>query len=562
MWPYDPDPQNDNPGFTTPWSTWTFWQYAGDVPISGVTDEEVDLNVFNGTWAQLQAYVIPGGSNPPTITQQPSNQSVPSGGTAVFSVAATGGTLTYQWQKDSSNLSNGGHYSGCTTTTLTVSSADTNDEAYYRCIVTNDYGSTTSNQATLTIVACASPSLTNGTFEYSTAGNPPYGWTTYVQPTKSANFTIQTASPQEGTQWQQTQVYSVSSYGGIRQNITGLTSGAVYTITGTYRTNSISATASVRYNLSGNTDRANSTVLVSKNSTSWGTFSADVTASGSTLSLFLDHLNGTSANKASAFDNIVITMTDCPDTTPTITQQPSNQTVPADGTANFTITATGSGTLTYQWQKNSSNLSNGGHYSGCTTTTLTISTADTNDEADYRCIVSNEAGSTTSNQASLTVTTCSTPTLTNGNFEANTAGNPPYGWTTYVQSSKSGNFTIQTAGSQEGTQWQQTQVYNASSYGGVRQNVTGLTNGAVYTISGTYRTNSTSATASVRYNLSGNTDRANSTVLVSKNSTSWGTFSADVTASGSSLMLFLDHLNGTSTNKAGAFDNIEVVCKP
>ena len=55
--------------------------------------------------------------------------------------------------------------------------------------------------------------------------------------------------------------------------------------------------------------------------------------------------------------------------------------------------ATGEGTLTYQWQKNGANLSNGGHYSGVTTATLTISTADTNDAANYRCVVTNAYGS-------------------------------------------------------------------------------------------------------------------------------------------------------------------------
>ena len=91
---------------------------------------------------------------PPTITQQPAAQNVCPGATATFTVAATGqGTLTYQWQKNQVNITNGGHYSGATTTTLTVSSADTSDAANYRCVVTNAGGSTNSNEAALTLKA-------------------------------------------------------------------------------------------------------------------------------------------------------------------------------------------------------------------------------------------------------------------------------------------------------------------------------------------------------------------------------------------------------------------------
>jgi hypothetical protein len=93
------------------------------------------------------------GPQPPTITQHPSNQSVSLGGTATFTVVAMGDpTLTYQWQKNQVNLTNGGHYSGVTTATLTVSSCDSSDVANYRCVVTNPYGSATSNQASLTLV--------------------------------------------------------------------------------------------------------------------------------------------------------------------------------------------------------------------------------------------------------------------------------------------------------------------------------------------------------------------------------------------------------------------------
>jgi hypothetical protein len=90
-------------------------------------------------------------------------------------------------------------------------------------------------------------------------------------------------------------------------------------------------------------------------------------------------------------------------TGPTITQHPSAQNVCPGGSASFSIAATGSGTLTYLWQKNSANLANGGHYSGVTTTTLAITGVDSNDAANYRCVASNSGGSATSNQAALTL---------------------------------------------------------------------------------------------------------------------------------------------------------------
>jgi len=182
-------------------------------------------------------------SSGPIITLQPAAQNVCSGATATFTVSATGsGTLSYQWQKNGSNLTDGGHYSGCTTATLAVSSADSSDEANYRCVLSDSNGTTNSNQAALTLKA-------------------------------------ETA----------------------------------------------------------------------------------------------------------------------------VTQHPSNKVVPYGQTTTFTVAATGDGPLSYQWQKNGSNLTDDGHYSGCTTATLMIANVDTNDEASYRCAITGGCGSATSNAASLTV---------------------------------------------------------------------------------------------------------------------------------------------------------------
>jgi hypothetical protein len=101
---------------------------------------------------------------PPTITQQPTSQTIAPGASAAFGVGASGtGPLSYQWQKDQLNLSEGGHYSGCTAATLTITDADSSDSAVYRCVVTNACGSATSSPATLTVGqnAFGSVTLTN-----------------------------------------------------------------------------------------------------------------------------------------------------------------------------------------------------------------------------------------------------------------------------------------------------------------------------------------------------------------------------------------------------------------
>jgi hypothetical protein len=92
-----------------------------------------------------------------------------------------------------------------------------------------------------------------------------------------------------------------------------------------------------------------------------------------------------------------------------ITQHPQPQTVAAGGTATFTAAATGDGTISYQWQKNGANLANGGHYGGVTTATLTVSSADSSDAADYRCVITAGCGGATSNPASLAIEAASVP---------------------------------------------------------------------------------------------------------------------------------------------------------
>ena len=69
----------------------------------------------------------------------------------------------------------------------------------------------------------------------------------------------------------------------------------------------------------------------------------------------------------------------------------------------FSVTATGTAPLSYQWQKDGVNLTDGGSITGATTATLTITGVTESDEGGYRCVVTNIAGMDTSNTAMLTV---------------------------------------------------------------------------------------------------------------------------------------------------------------
>ncbi|MFH1476884.1 MAG: immunoglobulin domain-containing protein, partial [Verrucomicrobiota bacterium] len=93
-----------------------------------------------------------------------------------------------------------------------------------------------------------------------------------------------------------------------------------------------------------------------------------------------------------------------PDTPAAITADPQSLTRNEGSTASFTVTASGTAPLFYQWQKN------GGNIFGATHTNYTIASVAAGHAADYRCIVSNIVNVVTSAVASLTVNT--SPTIT------------------------------------------------------------------------------------------------------------------------------------------------------
>ena len=86
-------------------------------------------------------------------------------------------------------------------------------------------------------------------------------------------------------------------------------------------------------------------------------------------------------------------------TPPSITSGPSNQSVNSGQTATFSVLASGSAPLSYQWQRDGVDISGA---TGASYTTPATTLAD--DGAVFRCRITNAAGSVTSGSATLTVT--------------------------------------------------------------------------------------------------------------------------------------------------------------
>ena len=91
---------------------------------------------------------------------------------------------------------------------------------------------------------------------------------------------------------------------------------------------------------------------------------------------------------------------------PTISTQPTSQTLTAPAAATFSIAASGTPNPAYQWQVSNNGGTSWANISGATTNALTVQTGvyPSPTGYQYRCVVTNYGGTVTSNAATLTVT--------------------------------------------------------------------------------------------------------------------------------------------------------------
>jgi pectate lyase len=347
---------------------------------------------------------------PPSISTQPASQTVNAGSNVSFNVAA-GGTapLSYQWYKDGTPLA------GAYADTLSLSNVQAGDAGGYTVTVTNGAGSLTSSPATLTVITPptiatqpASQTVNAGqtaTFNVAANGTSPfnYQWRkdgSDVAGATAASLTL--PNVQDG---------DAGSYSVVVSNAAGsaTSGGAVLTVVTppTITTQPAAQSAPLGSNVSF-------TVAASGTSPfnyQWQKNGADIAGANSdalslsnvqdadaaTYTVVVSNAAGSATSVGAALAVI---------TPPSISLQPEPQTVNAGATANFFVSANGTAPLSFQWQKN------GGDIPGATSPGLAVANAQDGDAGTYTVVVSNAAGSATSEPVALNVTHIVPPTIT------------------------------------------------------------------------------------------------------------------------------------------------------
>ena len=95
------------------------------------------------------------------ISGQPIDQFAFEGSTALFTVAAFGGSpISFRWLRDGTNLVDGGQISGSATPTLKINNVTTDDASFYSVIASNSIGPIVSDEAGLQVII--SPPIITG----------------------------------------------------------------------------------------------------------------------------------------------------------------------------------------------------------------------------------------------------------------------------------------------------------------------------------------------------------------------------------------------------------------
>ncbi len=391
-------------GATIPGATST--SYTTPATTSSDNNSQFEVSVSNSAGSVTSTEAMLSVNSPPSITTQPVSQTVSVGQAATFAVVASGtAPLSYQWRKAGVNIS------GATSASYTTAAVVLSDNSsQLQVVVSNMAGSVSSDVATLSVTS--SPSITTQPTSETVAAGQTASFTVVAFGTAPLSYQWQKAGVNisGATSASYTTPVTVSSDNGSQFQVT--ISNASGSIT------SAAATLTVNSPPSITAQPANETVTASQAATftvvatgtaplsyQWqkgganisGATSASYTTPATSFSDNTSQFQVVVSNVAGSITSLAATLT--VNSQPTITMQPVNQTVVAGQTATFTVVATGTAPLSYQWQKGGTNISGANSVSY-----TTPATALTDNGSQFNVVVSNSLGNIASNTVTLTVT--------------------------------------------------------------------------------------------------------------------------------------------------------------
>ena len=358
----------------------------------------------------------------PVITTHPAAQTVVTGTPASFSVSASGtAPLSYQWKKDGKDIA------GATSNPYTIAAATMADGGAYSVVVTNSAGSVTSNEAKLGVSATAVKAaiesqpanlsvVVGETAKFSvtaTGTSLSYQWKkngTDISGATSNPYTIAATTMADGGAYS---VVVTNSLGTVTSNDATLTvtataekpaittQPAAQTVTeGESATFSVTASGTAPFTYQW---KKNDTVIEGVTTSSHTTDATVLGDSGAVFTVVVSNSVGSVTSSGAA---LTVNAAAVVPVAPTITTQPTAQSIAAGAMATFSVAATGTGTLSYQWKKNGRDITGG---SGATSNSYTTPAMGyAGDGAVYSVVVTDSVGATTSSSATLTVSKSTT----------------------------------------------------------------------------------------------------------------------------------------------------------
>lgn len=372
----------------------------------------------------------------PRISVQPSDTAVVAGSAATLSISADGADIAYQWEISSDGGATWAAIAGATSASYTTSATSAADNGKrYRVVVSAAGVTVTSSAVQLTVTpALVAPTLSvqpaaqaatapdAATFSVTAAGTAPgyqwqrstdggLSWADLAGATAASYTTGATSTAMNGERYR---VVVSNSAGTVTSDAVVLTvhpTPLAATITAQPSAQSAVAGSAAVFSVSVSGTPA--PTLQWQRSTDGGASWADIAGatdtSYNTGNLTLPQ-NGeryrviaTNASGSVTSDAVTLTVDAAPQA-PTITAQPTAQTVTAPATATFTAAATGVPTPTWQWQLSTDGGTTFANIGGATDPSYTTAATTTADSGKrYRAVVSNSAGSRTTSAVGLAV---------------------------------------------------------------------------------------------------------------------------------------------------------------